>query len=220
MIRALIFDFDGLILDTETPLIDAYGDVYAQHGLEFDRAEFARHIGHVDTSFDPWKPFPAGVDRKKMEDARRRHNRTRLEKQTVLPGVASLIGAAHASGLKLGIASNSGHEWVERHLQRLGLHGYFSVFSCRGDVPSPKPEPDLYRLAVDRLGVRPCEAVAFEDSQAGVSAARRAGLWVIAVPNVSTDAHDFEAAHLQVATIEEVSLAMLQERFNDTLNNP
>ncbi len=213
MIRALIFDFDGLILDTETPIIDAYGDVYAQHGYAFDRTDFARHIGHADYSFDPWRVFPAEADRQALETVRRTYNRARLEKQALLPGVEVLISSAHAAGLRLGVASNSSHGWVEPHLQRLGLHAYFSFFACRGDTASPKPEPDLYRLVVERLGVRPNEAVAFEDSNTGLRAARRAGLWVVAVPNISTADHDFAEAHLKLGSLEEISVTSLQKRF-------
>lgn len=213
MIRALVFDFDGLILDTESPLIDAYGEMHAAHGLPFDREQFIRHVGHADYSFDPWAAFPRDLDRSELENLRRVRNRELIERQQVLPGVRALLDAAHAAGLRLAMASNSSHDWVEGHLRRLGLHDRFSFFACRGDTPSPKPEPDIYRLAVNQLGARPHEAIAFEDSASGTLAARRAGLWVVAVPNPCTHGHDLGSAHLQVASLADVSLDALCSRF-------
>lgn len=213
MIRALVFDFDGLILDTETPLIDAYGEMYAAQGLAFDREQFIRHVGHADYSFDPWAPFPATADRAALEEERRRRNREILVHQPVLPGVLSLLDAARDAGLKLAMASNSSHDWVEGHLSRLGLHDRFSFFACRGDTPSPKPEPDLYRLAVNQLGARSHEAIAFEDSASGTLAARRAGLWVVAVPNPCTHEHDLGSAHLRIDSLANVTLDDLRRRF-------
>jgi HAD superfamily hydrolase (TIGR01509 family) len=212
MLRALVFDFDGIILDTETPLIDAYGAVYAEHGLSFDRAWFTRQVGHADYSFDPWKPFPASLDRKGLEDRRRALNRERTLLQPVLPGVRELLGDAVSEKLRLGVASNSSHEWVEPHLRRLGLHACFSFFGCKGDTPAPKPEPDIYRHVVNMLGCRPSEAVALEDSAAGVRAARRAGLWVLAVPNASTAAHDLDEAHWRASSLEGMRVAELERR--------
>lgn len=214
MIRGLVFDFDGLILDTETALIDAYGDVYAEHGFAFDRKEFVEQVGSIDIVFDPWKPFGEKADRKALETVRRTYNRSRLERQPVLPGVRALLDEARTEGLELGVASNSGHEWVEGHLRRLGLHAHFRFFGCREDVREPKPEPELYRLVVNQLGLRPCEAVALEDSRTGITAARRAGLWAVAVPNASTCTQDLSLAHLKAASMEELSVKLLRERFD------
>ena len=213
MLKALIFDFDGLILDTETPLIEAYGDVYAAHGLVFDRALFERQIGHADYTFDPWKPFGKQADLVSLEAERRVHNRERTLRQAVLPGVKELIEAAFAEGLRLGVASNSGHEWVEGHLQRLELHRYFSYFGCKGDTPAPKPEPHIYRHVVNQLGMNPAECVALEDSTTGVRAAKRASLRVVAVPNVSTHAHDYQEADWVVGSMLEVTPTLLRKRF-------
>jgi HAD superfamily hydrolase (TIGR01509 family) len=213
MIRALVFDFDGLIVDTETPLIDAYGDVHAAHGKSFDRTEFLQMVGHVDFTFNPWKAFGPHVDEAKLEAERHLHNRRRTLAQPVLPGVAELLHAARAANLSLAIASNSGHEHVEGHLTRLGLHAHFSFFACRGDTPSPKPEPDLYKLVLHRFGVRAQEAVAFEDSRPGSIAAKRAGLHVVAVPNGSTAHHDFSHVDWRAGSLTEVSLAALSARF-------
>lgn len=206
MLRALIFDFDGLILDTETPIIDAYEAVHQGHAKPFDRAVFTRNIGHADFLFDPWAAFGKGADLNSLEGERREVRNALMVKQPILPGVQDLLGAASAAGLRLGVASNSGHDWVEGHLHRLGLHHHFSWFSCRGDTPSPKPEPDIYRHALNGLGVLPSQAVAFEDSAIGVLAAARAGLRVVAVPNASTDGHVFEGASLVLPSLLGLTL--------------
>ncbi|MBI5381976.1 MAG: HAD family phosphatase [Opitutae bacterium] len=213
MIRALVFDFDGLILDTETPLIEAYGDVHAAHGRPFDRSNFLRCIGHVDIVFDEWAAFGKTADRVELHRQMRESYERRIVLQPILPGVVALLDAADAAGLRYALASNSSHAHCERHLGRIGLRERFAFLACREDVASPKPEPDIYRLAVNRLGARPHEAIAFEDSAAGSIAARRAGLWVVAVPNESTALHDLDRAHLRVKSLAEVTLAELSAKF-------
>lgn len=213
MIRALVFDFDGLILDTETPLIDAYAGVHAAHGVPFDRTHFLRSIGHADYTFDPWRGFAPGADRDALETERRTLKDRLLIAQPILPGVVALLDAARAHSLRIGVASNSSHDWVDRHLTRLGLFARFDFIACRGDAPSPKPEPDLYKLVLNRFGLRGHEAIAFEDSSTGTLAAKRARLWCVAVPNVSTAHHDFSAADLRAASLAAVSLDDLLARF-------
>jgi len=211
-IRALVFDFDGLILDTESSLIGAYADVHAAHGVAFDREIFLRNVGHADYSFDPWHAFEKRADRVALEAERRKKNKAHDRELPVLPGVIALMDEARASGLRLGLASNSGHAHVEGHLARLGLLERFSFVACREDAPSPKPEPDLYRLVLNRLGLKGHEAVAFEDSNTGTRAAHRAGLWVVAVPNSSTAHHDFSQADLRLTSLAETSVQDLQAR--------
>lgn len=213
MIRALVFDFDGLILDTETPLIDAYARVHAAHGVAFDRALFLRCVGHADFTFDPWRDFSPHVDRAALEVERRVCKDELLFAQPVLPGVVTLLDAAQARGFLIGLASNSDHAWVDTHLARLGLFERFAFIACREDAPSPKPEPDLYRHVLNRFGLRGHEAIAFEDSHAGSLAAKRANLWAVAVPNESTAHHDFAHVDLRVGTLAEVTLEGLVATF-------
>jgi len=215
MIRALILDFDGLILDTETALIDAYGDVHADHGVPFDRELFTRSVGHADYSFDPWRSFGPGADRDALEARRKTFNRARSERQPILPGVVSLMDQASEAGLRIGLASNSSHEHVDGHLGRLGLLPRFDHVACREDVAAPKPEPDLYRLVVGRFGIGGREAIAFEDSHTGIVAARRAGLWVVAVPNDSTGHHDLSGADLRIDSLADCRLPDLLVRFRE-----
>ncbi len=213
MIRALIFDFDGLILDTESALIAAYGDVHRKHGVAFDKADFLRSVGHADYAFDPWHGFEKRADRVALETERRGRNREIDQLLPVLPGVTALLEAARSAKLRLGVASNSGHPHVEGHLRRLGLHDYFEFFACREDVASPKPEPDLYKLVLNQFGLRGLEAIAFEDSRTGALAAKRAGLWCVAVPNPSTAHHDFTPVDLQLPSLAAGNLAELTARF-------
>lgn len=213
MIRALVFDFDGLIIDTETPLIDAYGHVHAVHNVPFDRAVFLRQVGHADYSFDPWHGFSPHADRAALELERRAAKDDLMLRQPILPGIVRVLEDGRARGLRIGMASNSPHSWVEPHLTRLGLREHFEFVVCREDVPSPKPEPDMYKLVLNQFGVRGHEAIAFEDSHTGSLAAKRANLWVVAIPNESTAHHDFNHTHLHLSSLAEVSLEMLIARF-------
>lgn len=213
MIRALVFDFDGLIVDTETPLIDAYAAVHATHGVAFDRTLFIRNVGHADYMFDPWHGFSPHADRAALELERRACKDKLMLGQPVLPGIVALLDAARAKQLRVGLASNSEHAWVEPHLRRLGLHDRFEFFACREDVVAPKPEPDLYKLVLNHFGLRGHEAIAFEDSHTGSLAAKRANLHVVAVPNASTAHHDFSPAKLRLNSMADAVLENLLKQF-------
>lgn len=213
MIRAVVFDFDGLIVDTETALIDSFGDVHLAHGLPFDRATFLRAVGQADYAFDPWQAFGPAADRTALEALRRDYNHRRDLAQTVLPGVVALLDAARAHGLRTAVASNSRRPHVEGQLLRRGLRDRFEFLACRDDVAAPKPAPDLYQSVLAQFHLAPQEAIAFEDSHPGTLAAKRAGLWVVAVPNASTAHHDFAHVDLRVASMAECVLADLLRRF-------
>ena len=213
MIRALVFDFDGLILDTETPVIEAWMALHQEAGLPHSRDYAAQIVGHIDVDFDPWVAFGAGVDRKELEEEHRKRSRLILARQEVLPGVRTLIESAKRQGLRLGIASNSTHAWVDNHLKRLGLFDHFDTIKTRDDVARGKPDPEMYEAALTTLGVSAKEAIAFEDSTPGSHAAKRAGLWCVAVPNPSTLQHDFEHADLKLNSMAEITLEMLLARF-------
>jgi HAD superfamily hydrolase (TIGR01509 family) len=181
--------------------------------VPFDRAAFLHGVGHADYAFDPWHGFSPHADRAALEVDRRARKDALMLRQPILPGIVTLLDAARAGGLRLGLASNSEHTWVDPHLKRLGLFDRFEFIACRGDAPSPKPEPDLYRLALNHLGVRGHEGIAFEDSHTGVLAAKRANLWAVAVPNESTAHHDFRPADLLLKSLAETTLEKLIARF-------
>lgn len=214
MIRALVFDFDGLIVDTETPLIDAYAAVHEAHAVAFDRTAFIHNVGHAQYAFDPWRGFSPHTDRAALEVQRRTLKDDLMARQPVLPGIVALLDGAREHGLRVGLASNSEHSWVEPHLAERGLLDRFEFLACREDAPSPKPEPDLYRLVLNRFGLRGHEAIAFEDSHTGTLAAKRAQLWAVAVPGPSTLHHDFAHADVQVVSLATLTLADLIRRFS------
>jgi HAD superfamily hydrolase (TIGR01509 family) len=214
MIRALVFDFDGLILDTETPILDAWEQVHADAGLACVRQEAMDLIGEVDHDYDLWRAFGPGADRHALKLEHRRLTREFLLTQPLLPGVQDRLDEARQLGLSLAIASNSSNSWVARNLPRLGLKEYFPTIRCRDDVPRGKPEPDVYLAVLAALGIEAHEAIAFEDSSAGSLAAKRAGLHCVAVPNDCTRHHNFAHADLRVASLAEISLRDLVKQWS------
>ncbi len=213
MLRALIFDFDGLIVDTETSAIDAWACLHEEDNVPFRRAHMHAIIGHADTPHDPWIHYAADVSRAALETRYRRAAREMTLAAPVLPGVRKLIDTARAAGLRLAVASNSSHAHVDHHLAHRGLLALFDHVACRDDVAHGKPEPDVYLAALRGLGVDASETIAFEDSVPGHEAAYRAGLRVVVAPNPSTAHFKFPHAAWQVPSLADVSLPALQARF-------
>lgn len=210
--RLVVFDFDGLILDTEAPVYDAWQAIYAEHGhaLAFDK--WAACIGTADV-FDPCEELAALCGRPLDAAALTRRHRADTDAliagRTVMPGVREYVEAAARLGVRLGVASSSGRAWVHGHLERLGLRPYFEVLRCREDVPAVKPDPALYLAVLEATGVPAHEAVALEDSPNGVLAAKRAGMRCVAVPNALTARLDLAHADLMLPSLADLPLAHL-----------
>jgi len=206
VIRALVFDFDGLIIDTEVPVFTAWSETYERHGQRLSPEFWATIIGYGGDRFDPLADIERRVGRPIDRDAVQVSRRQRQMELTlaleVLPGVREWRQEAAAGGVRLGVASSSGRSWVTGHLERLGLDGWDCV-RCGDDVERTKPAPDLYLAALDCLGVAPDEAVAVEDSGVGVEAAKVAGLFCVAVPSSLTAGHDFSRADLVLRSLGE-----------------
>ena len=213
MIRALVFDFDGLILETETPIFQSWQELYQEHGLELGLDQWLANVGTAEETFDPMTSLEQrlgrSLDQASILSRRRRRELELIHCQHILPGVRETLESARKMRLKVGLASSSPCEWVVGHLERLGLIGYFDAIAASDDVARTKPDPALYRTAVEWLGVAPNEAVAFEDSLNGLIAAKRAGLYCVVIPNALTQQLDLNEADIRLGSLEEMTLADL-----------
>lgn len=213
--KALIFDFDGLIVDTEVAEFKAWQEVYAEHGAELALEVWADVVGAGAGYFDPIahleRMIGRSVDRTNVAAWRRRRTLEIIDDLPILPGVEHYLAEAKRRRMRLGVASNSSCEWVEGHLERLGLLHHFDVVRCADHVENPKPAPDLYLSALRALDVAPREAVAFEDSPHGVRAARAAGIYCVAIPSTLTRGLDFSDANLRVDSLDELAVERLLE---------
>lgn len=217
MIRALIFDFDGLILDTEIPAYQSWQEIYEEHGCFLPLSEWAVAIGTTTSIFDVCQYLEEQVGRPLDRAAlRERRQQRKLELtllQAALPGVLDYVAEAQRLGLRLAVASSSSRAWVSDHLMRLGLYDAFDCVLCSDDVARVKPDPELYLAAMKCLGVEAEEAVALEDSPNGITAAKRAGLFCVAVPNKLTGQLSIEHADLQLSSLADLPLPKLLARI-------
>jgi putative hydrolase of the HAD superfamily len=193
-IQAVIFDFDGTIIDTETIWFQAYKEVLLEEfGIELPLEEFAKIIGTTDEVLFQYIENQVGM----KVDSHVIHQLTDqrfLEKKGILDvreGVREKLNEAKQLGLKIGLASSSSREWVEGFLRQFDLWDYFSVIKTKEDVVKVKPDPALYLRALDELKVDPQEALAIEDSANGALAAVEAGLQCVVIPNQVTASLNF-----------------------------
>jgi HAD superfamily hydrolase (TIGR01509 family) len=210
VIRAVVFDFDGVILDTEGPIFTVWREVFDAHGCPpLTVQEWSAEIGTVGgldmiTLLQERATRP--VDEDAMHEWRRARRNELLAREVTRPGVREWLDEADALGLPLAIASSSPRDWVEPHLERLGLLERFGCVACFSDGIAPKPAPDSYLHACAALGVEPRNALAIEDSPHGVTAAKRAGLWCLAVPHAITAQLDLSHADAVLESLAGTSL--------------
>jgi HAD superfamily hydrolase (TIGR01509 family) len=209
-IRAIVFDFDGTILDTEQYDYQAWQEVYDQHGAHLPFDLWAHQIGTVSHDFDPYHLLQEQIgrllDRQQIGAQRRQRFLQLVAQEPLRPGVAELIAIAQRASWGLGVASSGTREWVEGHLLQRNLRHHFHVVRTSNDVQRVKPHPELYLTALTALGVEPSHAVAIEDSRNGMLAAKQAGMKCIIIPNRMTQRMDFSEADLLLDSLADLHM--------------
>ena len=217
MIKAVIFDFDGLIIDTETIWYEAYKDALFQHEVNLTIEQFALVIGTDDTVLDTYilDNIKESSTISEIRELASNLFHDKIGQPILRDGVEDYLIAAKEAGLKIGLASSSKREWVEKYLTQLHILPYFEVIKTRDDVTTVKPDPELYVQAINALGVNPDEAVAFEDSLNGLKAARAAGLKCVIFPNPVTTNLAFEDHSLRLSSMAERPLAYILKELSE-----
>jgi HAD superfamily hydrolase (TIGR01509 family) len=220
--KAVIFDFDGLILDTETALYRSWQRIYRRYGCELPLERWAANIGGY--SYEVFHPIgyleeQSGMrfDHDELNTERRAWYVDLVNSWDALPGVREMIADARALGLRVGVASSSSTRWVPGHLERLRLRGHIDAVRCGNEVEKVKPDPAVYLRVLEDLGVAAADAFAIEDSPKGLAAARAAGLYSVAVPNSVTGILDLEADQ-RFDSLAGVSMAELVEEIRKAVN--
>ncbi|GCE27519.1 hypothetical protein KDA_30030 [Dictyobacter alpinus] len=218
MIQALIFDFDGLILDTEISAFQSWQEIYQEYDKELPLEMWATCIGSGLDTFDPHgyleELIEESIPRHSLAERRLKRHLELIESQVALPGVETYIEDAHRLGLKIAVASSSPRSWVVDHLTRLGLRDAFDAMKFGDEVVHRKPHPELYLSALDLLGARPEQAIALEDSPNGVRAAQNAGIFCVAVPNPITGQLPLDHADLRLTSLASLPLKQLIQKVD------
>ncbi len=215
-VRGLLFDFDGLIVDTETPAQTSWQRLYREHGHELPLERWITLVGTIGAPFDPYahlEELAGPLDRETVLQRRRDHELSLTDVEDLRPGILGYLEEARTLGLKTAIVSSSTRDWIDRHLVRLERAEHFdAIVAADHDTARAKPAPTLYLEALDELALAPGEAIAFEDSPNGIKAAKAAGLFCVAVPNSVTAALVLDEADLILESLAELPLQKLLAR--------
>ncbi len=216
-IKALLFDFDGVIIETETPIYRSWLELYQSYGFDLPFDLWILTIGTSEKFFDPkeylQKQVGHPLDWDEILPRRRAREMSLVHNQPPLPGVLDYLKDARRLGLKNCIVSSSSRAWVKGHLERVELLDYFDFFRNRDDVAHTKPDPELFLSALEGLHISPHEAVVFEDSPNGILAAKRAGIFSVAIPNDLTRLLNLDQAGLLIDSLAEMPLEVLLRKI-------
>jgi HAD superfamily hydrolase (TIGR01509 family) len=216
-IEAIIFDFDGLVLETEMPVYTAWKEIYAEHGHPLPIEDWIDCLGRSSEYSDFHgrleKLVGRELDRGSIRVRREAAARAKIDADPLLPGVIDWLDEAAELGLRRAVASGSSHRWVEGHLAQRGLLDRFEHVVCAEDTERHKPHPDPFLKAAELLGVEPASCLVLEDSPNGITAAKAAGMRCIAVPSQITRPLDLSHADQRVESLEELSLREAVDRL-------
>ena len=219
-LRALIFDFDGLIVDTETPLLRSWQEVFEHWSVPIDEGQLARLVEYEREPPEAYRLLQAALGGRLDADIVRRVRAAReaelIAREPATPGLRELLRDAREAGVRTAIASNSRLDWIGPLLHRLHLASAFDTVRCRDNVQKVKPDPQLYLAVLEDLGLQRDEAIAFEDAPAGAQAARRAGIFCVAVPNPATAGLSWGSVDDRIPSLASTSIprlnALLEQR--------
>ena len=213
-LAAVVFDFDGVILDSETPEFESHRRIYERCGVPLTVEEWCDQIGiYVEGHEDRW--FRQLCDRSRHApsqndyDTERRRLFEELLSAEPMRGIRELLQALRESRVPTAIASTAPSRWVLPAAERIGIASLVSAIVSGDDVIRGKPAPDVYLEAARRLGADPSRSVAIEDSGPGIASARAAGMKTVAIPHWLTERHELSGADLRVAHAGELTVARL-----------
>jgi len=218
MIKGVIFDFDGLIIDTETPELQAWQEIFSAYSIEFPHDDYIRRIGSAYNDTSPMEILKIKLgteyDESSIHANFQKRKNTLIEQQPLCDGVKDYLIAAKNLDLQIGLASSSSFAWVDHHITARGIKLFFTCVKTLEDVAHPKPDPELYLRTIKCMQIEPDEAIALEDSYNGIIAAKKAGINAVAIPNQVTVGMDFSCADLQLIKLSEISLHSLLDHFH------
>ncbi len=216
-IKAFIFDFDGLLVDTETPQMHTWQKLYRDLGAELRPEEWVQCLGTSPDAFDPVADLMSKTSKSFDKDELKKQfkllSTQAIENESLRPGIIPLLEQAQNFGIAMAVASSSGKTWVESGLDRVGAGKYFQAVCTAEDVTKVKPDPELFQLALKRLNIGSEEAIVFEDSPMGIRAAKSAGLACVAYPNSISIHLDLSKADLIANSVQDLDLARILDRF-------
>ena len=208
MIQAVIFDFDGLIIDTETVWFDSFNEVLGRYDVEFPLEIFLPCVGTKGTIIDQYIEEKLGnrVSVQEIRQLVRECHREKIVDIDIREGVRDYLTQAKELSLKIGLATSSNREWIDHFFKRLDLLHYFDVIKTGDDVKKVKPDPEVYHQCLDALNVSSNHVVAFEDSNNGAKAAKASGVSCVIVPNPITAKLTFDDYDLRIESMASQSL--------------
>ena len=214
LIKAVTFDLDGLLVNTEELYQDVGGELLRRRGKDFDTDLLDAMMGRpqriaLQVMID-WHGLNATVETLAAETKEIFRDILRKRLQP-MPGAAVLVAQVQESGRPCGVATSSGPEFAHDVLTRVGLRDHIGFVLTAADVRQGKPNPEIYQLAASRAGVAPEQMLVFEDSAAGCAAAVAAGAVVVAVPGGHSRRHAFPGAHCIADSLADPRIAKLIE---------
>jgi HAD superfamily hydrolase (TIGR01509 family) len=210
-IKALFFDFDGVVIETEVPAFQSWQEIYGEFGLSLSVDDWAACLGTVG-GFDPIAHLQQLTgcpvdDAAGLIERRWQRKMELLAKEDLRPGIAAYLQRAAQLELQVAIVSSDTDEWIDMNLTRVGRkEGWHHIICANGDVTRAKPHPCLYEEALTAVELEPSQAIVFEDSPNGIQAAKAAGLFCVAIPNPVTKWLDLSAADMNLLSLKDMPL--------------
>ena len=211
-IRAVLFDFDGILVDTEWAIYSAWRRTFEEHGHLLPLEIYTRCIG---SDFATWSPKSHleeltgnAFDWHDLDARRQQEIVSELEGSKAMAGINDMLDVIKARAISSAVVSSSSHHWVDGWLEQIGLIQHFETIVCRGDAPRIKPAPDLYLEAARRLKLDPADCLVIEDSLNGIHSAKAAGMAAWAIPNRVTAGLDFSPADRVFESLTECAAAL------------
>ncbi len=207
MLKAIVFDMDGVLTDSEPFYREAINRILAEHGYSLSEDDYKAVLGHGIPETWEWMlahfDLPYTLDEVMLEYDQV-VERVLRERVKPTPGLQDLLASLKKRGLKMAVASASYSNWVDAVLVKLGVKQYFSVVLSANMVRNGKPHPEIYLTAAEKLGVPPRDCLAVEDSPTGIKAAKAAGMRVVALVTPYTQDMDTSQADARIESLTQL----------------